>query len=102
MSHPEYHVRPYPQQPRKGSVQLIHGLEDLEKAISTFPPNNKRLELAQATIHSASQQMNDDKLVDLLRLLSMGIDEYIQTGDENLPQKIFSQILKIRIALKHL
>jgi hypothetical protein len=102
MSIPEYHVRPFPQQPKKGSAKLIHSLYDLEKALAIFPPDIKKLEAIQASIHATTQLMNDDKLVDLLRQLSMSMDEYMKTSHEDLPQKIFSQILKIRIELKHL
>lgn len=104
MEHPHdpYHVRPFPQQPRRGGKALITALSDLESAMGEKVPNLDRLREIQARIHNCTADMNDDRLVDMLRMISIGIDKYQQKPGRAAFEKVVKQILKVRIELKHL
>lgn len=104
MEHPHdpYHVRPFPQQPHRGGKQLISALADLESALSEKVPNLEKLREVQARIHNCSSEINDDRLVDMLRQISNGIDKYEQKPGRAAFEKIITQLLKVRIELKHL
>lgn len=104
MEHPHdpYHVRPFPQQPKRGGKALITALDDLEMAMGEKVPNHERLREIQARIHNCTANMNDDRLVDMLRQISQGIDNYEHKPGRASLEKVIKQLLKIRIELKHL
>ncbi len=104
MEHPHdpYHVRPFPQQPKRGGKKLISALADLESALSEKVPNLEKLREIQARIHNCSSDINDDRLVNMLRHISEGIDKYEQKPGREAFEKIIKQLLKVRIELKHL
>jgi len=104
MEHPheDYHVRPYPQQPKRGGKELVQALRDLEEAIEAEVPDLERLRNIQARIHASSASFNDDKLVDRLRTLSSYIDQYLGSPQKSVGQKLAQQVLQILIELKHL
>jgi len=104
MEHPHdpYHVRPFPQQPHRGGKELIEALNDLENAFGEKVPNVAKLREIQARIHHCSQNINDDRLVDLLRQVSDGIDKFEQKPGRAAFEKIIKQVLKLRVELKHL
>ena len=85
MEHPRdpYHVRPFPQQPHRGGKALVKALDDLETALGQSAPNHSRLREIQALIHQAANTSNDDKLVDMIRQMSMLIDEF-EKGNKTL------------------
>jgi hypothetical protein len=102
MNNPPFHVRPYPQQPHRGGKALIQTLNDLEKAIGDEVPDLPRMHEIQKKIHETANHINDDKLVDQLRMLSEAMDEYMEEPDRSFVEKIGSLLLKIRVDLKHL
>jgi len=104
MEHPHdpYHVRPFPQQPKRGGKELATALTDLESALAEKVPNFDKLREIQARIHSCSANMNDDRLVDMLRLISEEIDQYEKQPGREAFEKIIKQLLKVRLELKHL
>lgn len=100
--HENYHVRPFPQQPKRGGKELIATLDQLEKAFGEKLPDLERLGLIQGKMHEALKETNDDKLVDMARQLSNWLDEYKHKPTRALAQRIIQQSLKVRIQLKHL
>ena len=104
MEHPHdpYHVRPFPQQPHRGGKELIEAINDLESAFSDKKPNLEKLKEIQSRIHKCSNNINDDRLIDMLRMISEGIDKYKQKPGRAALQKIVLQLLKVRVELKHL
>lgn len=104
MEHPHdpYHVRPFPQQPHRGGKELMEALTDLESAFSEKVPNFEKFKEIQARIHKCSEHMNDDRLVDMLRLISEGIDKFEQDPGREALEKVIKQLLKVRVELKHL
>lgn len=104
MEHPHdpYHVRPYPQQPHRGGKELKQALLDLESAFGEKVPNLEKLREIQARIHKCSSDINDDRLVDMLRQISTGIDKYEQKPGRAAFEKVVKQVLKVRVELKHL
>lgn len=97
-----YHVRPYPQQPKRFNQQLVATLDDLETTLVEKVPNLESIRDIQAKMHASLANSNDDQLVDQVRQLSTMIDQYQQKPTKAVLQKIVRQILKVRIALKHL
>lgn len=104
MEHPKdpYHVRPFPQNPKRGGKELINALGELEKALAGEIPDFEVLRTVQEKIHEAVNKWNDDRLVDMVRTISLKLDTYKEHPDKELLQKILVQILKIRVELKHL
>lgn len=104
MEHPKdpYHVRPFPKQPSRGGKELISALGELEKALAGEIPDFEVLRTVQEKIHEAVNKWNDDRLVDMVRTISLKLDTYKEHPDKELLQKILVQILKIRVELKHL
>ncbi|MCI0382477.1 MAG: hypothetical protein L0207_05460 [Chlamydiae bacterium] len=97
-----YHVRPFPQQPKRGGVKLIASLEELEKWLSLEGSKPDELDAILTKIHSATQTMNDAKLVDLLRQLTLDLDQYKSNPQESIKEKILKDLTIIRKELKHL
>lgn len=97
-----YHVRPFPQQPHRGGKELITALAELEGALSDKVPDPKRLRLLQERVHKAANTCNDDRLVDMIRILSEGVDHFQEKPGREALEKILQQILKVRVELKHL
>lgn len=104
MEHPHdpYHVRPFPQQPKRGGKQLIEALADLETALGEKVPNLDKLREIQARIHNSASDINDDRLIDMLRIISEGIDKYKRKPGRAAFEKIVKQLMKVRVELKHL
>lgn len=104
MEHPKdpYHVRPFPQQPHHGNKDLQAALLELESTIGDTLPDLERLKMIQARIHTETNKCNDDKLVDMIRVLSEDLDLYFEKPKSSDLQKILKQILKVRVELKHL
>lgn len=104
MEHPHdpYHVRPFPQQPHRGGKELIQALHDLELAFGEKKPNLEKLREIQARIHNCSSNINDDRLIDMLRQISQGIDKYEQKPGRTAFEKIVKQVLMVRFELRHL
>ena len=104
MEHPHdpYHVRPFPQQPNRGGKALVAALADLESTFGEDVPDLERLRAIQARMHEAVNTCNDDRLVNMIRLLSKGIDSYQEKPEKAALQLILQQLLKIRVELKHL
>ncbi len=98
--HENYHVRPFPQQPKRGGKELVATLDQLEVTLGSPMPNMEKLKTLQAKIHETAQNYNDDQLIDMLRQLSHGLDKYQQKPSRPALQKIVRQLLKVRIALK--
>ena len=97
-----YHVRPDPQQPHRGGKELALALKDLEEALSDTIPNIDRLKAIQARIHHTANTFNDDRLVDMLRILSADIDSLREKPEKKALERILQQLLKIKVELKHL
>lgn len=104
MEHPHdpYHVRPNPKQPRRGGKELMVALDDLESALTDKVPNIDRLRGIQERIHKTANTFNDDRLVDMLRILSNEVDAIREHPERAALEKILTHLLKIRVALKHL
>ena len=104
MEHPHdpYHVRPFPQQPKRGGKELTSALMDLEAALGEKKPDLEKLKAIQARIHYASNDINDSKLIEMLRQISQGIDNYEQKPGRAAFEKIVKQLLKVRFELKHI
>ncbi len=104
MEHPKdpYHVRPFPKQPKREGKELITALGELENALAEEIPDFEVLRNVQDKIHEAVNTWNDDRLVDMVRTISHKLDAYKEHPDKELLQKILTQILKVRIELKHL
>ncbi|NGX37219.1 MAG: hypothetical protein K1000chlam2_00372 [Chlamydiae bacterium] len=104
MEHPHdpYHVRPFPQQPHRGGKELITAISDLEAALSESIPDFEKIRETQERIHTATNTSNDDRLVDMIRQLSHGVDAYMETPEHTILEKVLQQLLKIRVELKHL
>ncbi len=100
--HENYHIRPFPQQPKRGGKELVASLDQLEDAFGEKLPNIEKLGLIQSKMHEALQTTNDDKLVDMVRQLSNWLDQYRHKPTRALAQRIIQQSLKVRIQLKHL
>lgn len=97
-----YHVRPFPQQPRRGGKKLVMELDDIEAALAGKIPDFEKLGSAQARMHHTANSINDDKLVNHLAHLSEYVDKFREEPSQELMQKVLVQIMKIRIELKHL
>ncbi len=104
MEHPHdpYHVRPFPQQPHRGGKELVAALADLETALSADIPDFEEIRAIQERIHRAANTFNDDRLVNQIRLISTGLDEYHQKPEKELKNSILERLLKVRVDLKHL
>ncbi len=104
MEHPHdpYHVRPFPQQPNRGSKELVTALADLELAFGESTPDLEKLRAIQIRMHESVNSCNDDRLVNMIRLLSKGIDSFQEKPEKAALQLILQQLLKIRVELKHL
>lgn len=104
MEHPKdpYHVRPFPRQPHRGGKELKLALKDLESTLAETVPDLERLRAIQARIHEVANTYNDDRLIDMLRQISLDLDVYETKPERALLEKILKQILKVRIELKHL
>ena len=102
MEHPHdpYHVRPFPSQPHRGGKAFKTALGTLETVLSSDLPDFETLHLSQEHLHKAANTFNDDRLVDLIRQLSTLLDQYKETPEKALREKILKQILKLRIELK--
>ena len=104
MEHPHdpYHVRPFPKQPHKWDKDLKTALKNLEEVLSSDLPDFERLRAIQARIHEKTQDCTDDRLVDMLRQISNGLDEFHAKPERAALEKILKQLLKLRVELKHL
>jgi len=104
MEHPHdpYHVRPFPKQPQRGGKELVVALKDLEETLSETVPDLERLRIIQEQIHKTTNQFTDDRLVDLIRQISKGMDEYQKNPSLESMEKILQNVLKARFELKHL
>ncbi len=104
MEHPhdDYHVRPFPQQPKRGGKELIQALHDLEAMIGEEVPDLERLRDIQARIHASAGAYNDDRLVDRLRMLSNCIDQFLGSPQKAVGNNLAQQVLQLLIELKHL
>jgi hypothetical protein len=100
--HENYHIRPFPQQPKRGGKLLVATLDELEDAFSVKRPDLEQLGLSQAKLHEALTTANDDALVDMVRQLSHFLDEYRQNPRPAFAQKVVEQLLKVRLQLKRL
>ncbi len=98
----EYHVRPYPRQPNRGSAKLIKALEELEQALKEDPPNHKKLQAIRIAIYEDTRKCNDDLLIDLLRQLLGDLEKWEQKPWEGGTGKILGDLLKIKSDLKRL
>lgn len=98
----EYHVRPYPQQPNRGSGKLIKALEDLEKALLENPPDSKKLQKIRMSMYEDTRKCNDDLLIDLLRQLLNDVEKWEKQPWEGGTGKIMGDLLKIKQDLKKL
>ena len=104
MEHPhdDYHVRPYPQQPKRGGHELITALRDLESMIGSEVPDLDRLKEIQIHIHTASSFFNDDRFVDRLRMLSTLIDQFLGSPQRSSGQNLREMAIQIFSDLKHM
>ena len=100
--HEDYHVRPFPNQPKRGGKDLINALRDLESMLGEEVPNLDRLRDIQAQIHASANVFNDDRLVDRLRMLSNAIDQYLASPQTAASNQIAEQVMRILVELKHL
>lgn len=98
----EYHVRPFPQQPHRGGKELEAALADLENVFSEDIPDLERVREIQAHMHETANHFNDDKLVDMIRQISIKIDEYQTRPAKTLVEEIVQSLLKVRVELKRL
>ena len=104
MEHPHdpYHVRPFPQQPKRGGKELIAALDDLEIALSEEVPNTERFRMIQARLHKTTNEFNDERLIDLIRQISQNLEKYQERFEKNILEEMQKAILKVRVELKHL
>ena len=104
MEHPHdpYHVRPFPQQPKRGGKELVCALNDLETALTEPFPDLTLIQDIQSRIHRTANLYNDDRLVNLLLHISEDIDSYRKKPERVILEKILRELLKVKIELKHL
>lgn len=105
MEHPKdepYHVRPFPRQPQRGTKELIEALKDLETACGAKVPDFEGIRAIQERIHKEANTYTDDKLIDMLRILSLNIDDFERQPGQKTLENVMKQILKVRVELKHL
>ncbi|NGX27166.1 MAG: hypothetical protein K940chlam6_01099 [Chlamydiae bacterium] len=104
MEHPKdpYHLRPFPQQPKRGGKELKTAIIELESALAESVPDFERLRAIKARIHTATNTFNDDRLVDMIRQISSNLEVYETKPEHEILEKILKQILKVRVELKHL
>lgn len=104
MEHPHenYHVRPFPQQPKRGGKELMEALQKLQGLLVEDVPNADQIREMQAHIHKTANTFNDDRLIDKLRMLSNGIDLFLGSPQKSVARDLEQQILKILVDLKHL
>ena len=105
MEHPHdpYHLRPFPQQPKRGGKEYMAVLEELESTLGgSEAPDLEKLQLLQERLHLSANLFNDDQLVDMTRTLSEMLENYRENKKPELLQQAVKQILKLRLSLKHL
>jgi len=104
MEHPRdpYHVRPFPQQPHRGGKTLNIALKDLEITLAEIVPDMERIRAIQARIHDSANLFNDDLIIDRIRRISNHLEKYRENPNKELMREILTEILKVRIDLKHL
>lgn len=98
----EYHVRPYPRQPNRGSGKLIKALEELEAALREDSPNHKKLQEIRVRIYEDTRKCTDDLLIDLLRQMLDDLEKWEQKPWDGGTGKILGDLLKIKEDLKRL
>lgn len=96
----EYHVRPYPQQPKRDNAQLLSALSDLEKVVNTGKISAEQVKDFSKRIYEATKSFNDDLIVDQLRMLLSNV-EHFQKGESG-SQKVAEGLIKIRVYLKRM
>lgn len=96
----EYHVRPYPQQPKRDNAQLLSALSDLEKAVNEGKISAEQVKDFSTRLYEATKFFNDDLLVDQLRVLLSNVEHFQkkEAGSE----KVAEGLIKIRVYLKRL
>lgn len=100
--HEDYHVRPFPRQPKRGGKELLEALKELEALLAEELPDLDRVREVQAKIHHSAADMTDDRLVDRLRAISQGVDRYLASPSKPTALSTNAEILKIFVDLKHL
>lgn len=104
MEHPRdpFHVRPFPQQPHRGGKALTITLKDLETTLGELAPDLERIRSIQARLHDSANLFNDDQLIDRIRRVSNQLEQYRAAPSKELMREILTEVLKIRVDLKHL
>lgn len=96
----EYHVRPYPQQPKRDNAQLLSALSDLEKVVNTGKISPEQVKDFSKRLYEATKQFNDDLIVDQLRVLLADLEHFLKSNEGS--EKIAKGLIKIRVHLKRL